>query len=214
MKTDKEYSWFNASGIDVAYYPNQNGGGMHFGQNYIDVIKKRYNRKFNKVYEFCCGPAYIGFSLLGSGLTKNLILSDLHLPAKYSTHETATKNNITNSVNFYLQAGVSSLPESDIDLVISNPPHFLKRVPWLRHIDPRIYIDSNWEIHKEFYSNIADKITDDGIILLQENALGSSPHDFELMANKGGLKITDIFPIENPIGKDWIYYIELRKNND
>lgn len=204
--------FFDVNNLQIAYQKNQNGGGMHFGQDYISVITERYSKKFKKCYEFCSGPAYIGFSLLRMDLIDSLVLSDLYEPASNSVMKTIELNKL-NNVKFYLQSGVSDLPENEIDLVVANPPHFLGPVPWLRHIEDRIYIDQNWSIHEEFFLNIASKMSDDGVVLLQENALGSSPHDFEAMAAKGGLRLTDFFPINKVAGKDWIYYLEFKKGN-
>lgn len=201
---------FTANNIDIYYLANQNGGGMHFGQDYIKVISERYGG-FNKVYEFCSGPGFIGFSLLGAGLANELVLSDLYEPLDAVIQTTIEKNNLEGKVHFYNIAGVAALPESGIDLVVSNPPHFLEKKEWLSHIDDRIYIDNNWKIHKEFYANIVSKLSDDGVILFQENAMGSSVEDFDVMIREAGLKVTASFPIESPVGKDKIYYIEAKK---
>ena len=211
MKKSNDFLWFDSGKYKIAYKANQNGGGMHFGQDYIDTLLKRYNKKFSKCYEFCSGPGYIGFSILGAGIAENLVLSDIYAPAGESVKATIDKNKIEGKVNFYLGAGVSAISEGNIDLVVSNPPHFLNEVPWLKHIESRIYIDEQWKIHKEFFQNISSKISDDAIILLQENALGSSPHDFEEMVDSAGLEITDYIPINKVVGKDWIYYLEIRK---
>lgn len=202
---------FTANKIDIFYHPNHNGGGMDFGQDYIDVISNRYEQPFKKVYEFCSGPGFIGFSLLGAGLTECLVLSDLYEPLSEVIDATIERNGLKERVNFYNMPGVADLPENDIDLVVSNPPHFLTGQSWLGHIEDRIYIDENWDIHKEFYRNIATKLSDDGIVLFQENALGSGVTDFEVMIAEGGLELTDVFSMDSRVGNDQIYYLEARK---
>ncbi|MGH1431688.1 MAG: methyltransferase [Neptuniibacter sp.] len=202
---------FTANNINIYFHPNHNGGGMDFGQDYIKVIAQRYGKPFNKVYEFCSGPGFIGFSLLGAGQAEHLILSDLYEPLNEVIEKTVESNGLEGRVNFYNMPGVKELPEGEIDLVVSNPPHFLTEQSWLGHIENRIYIDENWEVHREFYHNIASKLSDDGIVLFQENALGSGLHDFELMISEGGLQVTDVFSMENRVGNDQIYYIEAKK---
>lgn len=202
---------FKANGIDIYFRPNQNGGGMHFGQDYVSVVSQRYGR-VKKIYEFCSGPAFIGFSLLGAGLCEQLILSDIFAPVKESINKTIRENELSSATKFYEMKGVSSLPEHDIDLVVSNPPHFSKPVPWLNHIEQRVYFDNNWEIHKEFYANIKRKLAPNGIILLQENALGSCLNDFEEMIIEAGLTVKDTFFKSNNVGNDQIYYIEVMNN--
>lgn len=206
-----KYDIFNVGNYSIFYESNQNGGGMHFGQDYINVIKDRYSgRIFKLAYEFCCGPAYIGFSLLEAGVVEELVLSDIHPAAFSSIEKTREFNNVSNKAEFFLQAGVADLPIQNIDLCVSNPPHFLNKVGWLSHIEERIYRDQDWAIHREFYRNIKSKMSPDGVILMQENALGSSLHDFEEMIDSAGLVVTDMFPKKNVVGCDFIYYIEMK----
>ncbi len=198
-------------GIDIYYQSNLNGGGMDFGQDYINVIKKRYNKKFDYTYEFCSGPGYIGFSLLAHDLTERLCLSDKFLPAYEAVKQTIVANNLHDKVDCYCLDGVKNLPSKGFDLVVSNPPHFLNECDWLKHIEDRIYIDKNWNVHREFYQNIGSRLRDDGVILIQENALGSNRSSFESMIQEASLMITDVFEIESPKGSDQIYYIEVKK---
>ena len=202
----------NYLGIDVYYESNLNGGGMDFGQDYITVIQNRYAGKcFEHTYEFCAGPGFIGFSILAHGLTKKLCLSDKFTPAYESMCRTVKENSLEHKVNCFNVEGVKDVAASGFDLVVSNPPHFLNKCEWLTHIDDRIYIDENWNVHREFYKNISTKMTDDGIILIQENALGSEPEMFEPMIKEARLKISDVFSMKEIKGNDKIYYLEVVK---
>jgi methylase of polypeptide subunit release factors len=134
-----EFSEFELTGLKVFYRANENGGGMHFGQDYVQIVRERYG-VLNTIYEFCSGPAFIGFSLLNSGLCNRLILSDIHTPVAESVEKTITENGLKN-VKFFNMSGVSELPESDIDLVVSNPPHFSEHKNWLQKLENRIYLD-------------------------------------------------------------------------
>jgi hypothetical protein len=40
------------------------GGGSSFGQGYIPFLKSRGMPKQQRVFEWCSGPAFIGFSIL------------------------------------------------------------------------------------------------------------------------------------------------------
>ena len=171
-----EFLEYQVNGIGIAYRQNENGGGMHFGQDYIDIICKRYG-KVQTIYEFCSGPGFIGFSLLGANLCDNLILSDIHGPVGESIHRTIHINKIQN-VEFFNIAGVRELNCQKIDLVVSNPPHFCEHKDWLLKLENRIYLDKGWNIHREFYKNIGSKLSDNGKILIQENGAGSSIEDF------------------------------------
>jgi methylase of polypeptide subunit release factors len=197
--------------LDVFYHKKLNGGGMDFGQDYISVINQRYKRPFNYCYEFCCGPSFIGFSLLAHQLVKKLCLSDIYQPAIDAVETTVKKNDLSHLVDYYCIDGVGELPANNFDLVIANPPHFNEQCDWLEHVDDRIYLDEHWAIHEEFYHNIAERLNDDGIILIQENAKGSNRKSFELMICEAGLRINDVFDSQFRKGNDQIYYLEIMK---
>ena len=214
MSSQNNFLYFNSNDINIFYRKNENGGGMDFGQDYINIIKNKYGPQ-EKLFEFCSGPGFIGFSLLGAGLIKEkLILSDVHTPLKDSINKTLDNNNLRNiECLFYNVGKVKDITETDIDFIVSNPPHFNEDPHWLNKIEDRIYKDYDWQIHKEFYGSIRDKLSNSGTILIQENKLGSEVKDFESMIKKSGLKITSYFDKEKNTGKDQIYYIEVRKDN-
>ena len=58
---------------------------------------------------------------------------------------------------------------------------------------PRKYKDKDWKIHKDFFDNVGDYLSKDGIIVLAENVWGSNPNIFEPMLQKNNLKITHDF---------------------
>ena len=199
----------------------EDGGGAEFGQEYIDIVRQRYGSQA-KVYEFCSGPSFIGFSLYGAGLIrKKLVLSDIHSPLKDSIKKTLEVNKINIDVTFYNIDRVSQVKEKDIDLVIANPPHFSSVIsvkeayPNKKNINTRLIIDQDWLIHREFYENIGNKLSENGVILIQENKFGSSVEDFREMIECSGLDITDVFAIKQKNGEPYTsltYYIEIKKN--
>ena len=135
------------------------------------------------------------------------------------------------------------LPPLDIfDLIVANPPHFPAKIPtklellnYLCRIKAtpeqeekisttfglmldhdtlsRIAVDKDWQAHKNFYKNIKSHLALDGVILMQENAAGSSVKEFESMINQAGLEITDVF-VDDEYGNFMpsvkIYYIEIK----
>ena len=68
-------------GLNVYYDSWMEGGGTWFGQEYIELIKQRYTRTFEKCYEWCSGPGFIGFGILDHELCKKVCLSDIYEPA-------------------------------------------------------------------------------------------------------------------------------------
>jgi methylase of polypeptide subunit release factors len=208
---------FNANGIQVNYDSWMDGGGTWFGQDYIDIIKQRYpNRTFNRCYEWCSGPGYIGFSILGAKLAQGLTLSDMYESAIVdAVATTVQKNQLEDRVSAYVGSSLSVLPDSEyFDLVVANPPHYLE-CPGDDNYQ-RIAVDINWQAHQDFFSHIGQHLTDDGVILLQENQAGSlnGVEDFRPFIEQNNLKITDCFrstKYYDPAGPTQIYYIEISK---
>jgi methylase of polypeptide subunit release factors len=208
---------FDANGIQVHYDSWMDGGGTWFGQDYIDIIKKRYpNRTFNRCYEWCSGPGYIGFSILGAKLAHGLTLSDRYESAIDNAVATTVQHNqLQNRVSAYVGSSLSVLPDHEqFDLVVANPPHYLE-CPGDDNYQ-RIAVDVNWQAHQDFFAHIGQHLTDDGIILLQENQAGSlnGVEDFRPFIEHNHLKITDCFKSTqyyDAKGPTQIYYIEISK---
>jgi len=213
---ERKLNIFHSDGLD--------GGGTTYGQEYIDLIKQRYSgRTFQKCYEWCSGPGYIGYGLLDHKLCETLCLSDIHDPALLYAEETKyyPPNHCESLVDLYLLKDLSLLPKDQkFDLIVSNPPHangFDDEDSWFSN-NNRLTSDINWEAHRNFFFNIKDHLLPDGIILLQENYAGSTVETFSQWIQNAGLKITDTFDSpkyyqdfdENTWPKIKIYYIEIR----
>jgi methylase of polypeptide subunit release factors len=198
----------------VQYDSWMDGGGTWFGQEYINIIKQRYSKPFERCYEWCAGPGYIGFGLLDHGLCKSLCLSDVYDEAMARAQETAAVNKL-NNVSAYVTGAVAGLPEQEkFDLVVANPPHFLQ-CPGDDNYQ-RIAVDQQWSAHQEFFSNIGRYLQPGAVILLQENQAGSlnREKDFEQFIDAAGLQITDVFNSPTHYTPDHytqIYYIEIRQ---
>lgn len=127
------------------------------------------------------------------------------------------------------------------DLVVANAPHFqaeltpkiqllnrlyvdqltvedkrtlLEKFPVMDNKNfNRIAVDSEWRARKNFYQTIKSHLLPNGVILMQENAAGSTVEDFESMIDLSGLEITDVF-FDNDYGNFIptikIYYIEIK----
>ena len=101
--------------ITVFFTMDTNGGGSFFGQDYIPTIQRKYpGRKFPKVFEWCSGPGFIGFSILSHGLCDRLCLNDLYNPALELVELTVQhpENNCADLVSSYLLKYPTSLEDS------------------------------------------------------------------------------------------------------
>ena len=204
-----------AQQIKVHHDSWMDGGGTWFGQEYVDIIKQRYpDRVFERCYEWCSGPAFIGFGILDHGLCKSLCVSDIYPDAINAVEQTIKANQLLN-VSAYATGAVAGLPAHEMfDLVVANPPHFLA-CPGDDNYQ-RIAVDQDWAAHQEFFENIVQHLLPGGIILLQENQAGSLNRelDFAPFIAAAGLEITAV--IDSPAHYDptqhtQIYYIEIRQ---
>ena len=209
-----EFITSGQSKLRVFYHSWMDGGGTWFGQEYVDIIRERYSgRVFERCYEWCSGPGYIGFNILDHGLCGSLCVSDVYQPAIQAVHETI-KNNKLHNVSAYATGTVSQLPENEkFDLVVANPPHFLS-CPGDENYQ-RIAVDQNWAAHQEFFANIRQHLLPNGVILLQENQSGSMnrEQDFAPFIDAAGLQITAVVDSPKYYTLDHhtrIYYIEIR----
>ena len=209
-----EFITSGQSKLRVFYHSWMDGGGTWFGQEYVDIIRERYSgRVFERCYEWCSGPGYIGFNILDHGLCGSLCVSDVYQPAIQAIHETI-KNNKLHNVSAYATGTISQLPENEkFDLVVANPPHFLS-CPGDENYQ-RIAVDQNWAAHQEFFANIRQHLLPNGVILLQENQSGSMnrEQDFAPFIDAAGLQITAVVDSPKYYTPDHhtrIYYIEIR----
>jgi methylase of polypeptide subunit release factors len=208
---------FNASGVQVYSDSWMDGGGTWFGQEYVDIIQQRYpNRIFDRCYEWCSGPGYIGFNILANKLCHGLTLSDCYESAIVDAVATTVRaNQLQECVSTYVGSSLSVLPAHEqFDLVVANPPHYLE-CPGDDNYQ-RIAVDVDWQAHQDFFAHIGQHLTDDGVILLQENQAGSlnGAEDFRPFIEHNNLKITDCFrstQYYDANGPTQIYYIEISK---
>lgn len=176
----------NYNGITVYYKKHLDGGGRTFGQDFIPEVRRRFG-KVGRVHEFCCGPAFIGFSLLAHGLCDSLCLSDINPKAIEMCRLTVKENRLEGVVDCYVSDCLKGIPKTEKwDLVVSNPPHFDgTEEDYVREI--RAY-DPKWRIHKEFYENIGGFLNEGGSVYFCENCEQSNTAIFREMAEKAGLE--------------------------
>jgi 16S rRNA G966 N2-methylase RsmD len=199
------------AGIGISYRAELDGGGTEFGQDFISFFKARGMPKQKRVFEWCSGPGFISFSLLGRGLCETLCLADINPDAVASCKRTVQVNKLSGRVSVYQSDNLTSIPRSERwDLVISNPPHFVDQYQGdLRAHDP------GWQIHRDFFATIGDFLNAGGIIVLQENNRGSTVETFRQMIEQSGLEIAfadgDSPTLTN---KSSFYYIGIVRRGD
>lgn len=194
--------------ITVVYSPELHGGGLTFGQDYLGYVRKNVG-KVGRVFEWCSGPAFIGFSLLAHGLCTSLCLADINPCAVEACQETVRLNGLEEHVSVYLSDNLDAIPAHEAwDLVVGNPPHSGtdQLLPWG---DRLIYMDDGWRIHRGFYHNVARFLKPEAQVVIQENVTVSTVETFQAMIEEGGLTLLGVETCATDPG---YYYIRSMKN--
>lgn len=178
--------------ISVSWEESLDGGGRAtFCQDYLPILRQRFGR-VGRVFEFCSGPGFIGFSLLGNGLCDSLCLADVNPEAVKVCQKTIAENGLDDRVRVYLSDCLDAIPTNESwDLVVGNAPHFFGSTS--EHRSNRRLYDPDWNVHKRFYANVKRFLNAGASVLLVENAAGSSPEVFKPMIEEGGLALVDVF---------------------
>ncbi|MFC3456279.1 methyltransferase [Amycolatopsis speibonae] len=209
------YATVDCEGVHVRYADHLDGGGSDFGRAYVPFIASRFG-KVPRLLEWCCGPAFIGFSLLGAGLCEQLDLSDVNEEAVAAARETATANDLDDRVSVFHSDCFDDVPaDRTWDLIVGNPPHMnvttapAEHIEVFRKIKPElVYADKDWEIHRRFYGQAAARLAPGGSVLLQECWAASDPEVFRPMIADAGLEIAGVFPCEAP--HELFYFLWVR----
>ncbi len=169
--------------IRVHYKKHLDGGGSWFGQNYIPILKTLGMPRQQRVFEWCSGPAFIGFSLLAHGMCETLCLADINDQAVEACRRTVRANGLSDRVSVYESDNLKNIPASEQwDLVVGNPPFYPASHQW----EIRSY-DKDWHIHRSFFANVGRFLKPGGVIFLQEANDASTPDTFRDMIEDAGL---------------------------
>jgi len=183
-----DYVEFN--GIRVYYTKELDGGGAGFGQDYIEYVRANFPRQ-QRVFEWCSGPGFIGFSLLAHGLCDTLCLADINPLAVQACQKTIRENKLANKVKVHMSDNLKNIPSSEKwDLVVANPPHF-KNICTKKASPEIIYLDKDWRLHRRFYEDVGKFLKQSGTLLIQENTLRSTIESFKKMIESNGFAIVD-----------------------
>tara|TARA_B000000609_G_C24109316_1_gene313007 strand:- start:100 stop:792 length:693 start_codon:yes stop_codon:yes gene_type:complete len=216
----------NVAGIRVHTSSETDGFGLNTCQEAVYVFNEfAQGRKFNNALECFCGPGYYGIGLWAAGIVKNISFSDIAPESEEVMRKTFEDNNL--DFSFYLSDVFNNIPKQEkFDLIVGNPPHFNKSIPNDNEMQPcshedRKMQDLDWEIHKKFYSQVGEYLTDDGSIMLMEAWDGSRPETFQSMWEENGLEYHKFFPSKDLMEKEnnnapdtftgGNYFIEVKK---
>jgi hypothetical protein len=187
-----KYQYQKYGCLRVAWTEELDGGGRDFGQQYTTFVQKRIG-KTERLFEFCAGPGFIGFSLLARGLCKSLCLADVNPDAVRAIEHTIGLNALGDRVSVYLADALYGIPDHEQwDLVVGNPPHY----SGVQTGDGGLLRnDPEWSVHRRFYANVRRHLNPYGRCVVQENYLGSSQGIFLGMLEGTGLEYDGSFMV-------------------
>src|SRR5215471_4994108 len=108
------YQVVEYNNIVVHYLPELNGGGMTFGQRYVDYLRVNVGH-VERLFEWCSGPAFIGFSLLAHGICDELYLADVNPAAIGAVRATIEANDLYGKVRCYQSDNLAGIPDISWD---------------------------------------------------------------------------------------------------
>jgi methylase of polypeptide subunit release factors len=205
--------------LTVYYRPDLNGGGTELAGPIVEFLKHQYPQQvFGTIFEWCCGPAFIGFAVLAEGIGQRLCLADINPDALACVETTVTANNLQDKVSYYVSDNFNAIPDQErFDLVVSNPPNFFAinpEHPLSPHFkDDLRPNDPGWNIHRDFYRHVSKYLQPGAQICISEVEPDKSEvyvapftkkpyerrpeppiHTFKRMIAEGGLTYLDTKP--------------------
>jgi SAM-dependent methyltransferase len=197
--------------VRVYYKRHLDGGGSSFGQDYVPFLHDRGMPRQARVFEWCAGPGFIGFSLLGFGLCDTLCLADVNPQALAACRRTIAASGLADRVSLYRSDNLKDVPPTEQwDLVVGNPPHFdVAQSGELR------FADAGWRLHREFFASVGRLLKPGGVLLIQENNQGSTAETFRAMIDAAGLSLVAVHggePRVTPYTR--IYYLGIMRRGE
>jgi len=179
----KRWRYVTYGNIRVHYKDHLDGGGRTSGLEYLPLFRDLGLPRQQRVFEWCAGPGFIGFALLGYGFCNTLCVADINPEAVLACRRTVAENGLEDRVATYLSDNLDHIaPSEQWDLVVGNPPHFADQAPGeLR------FHDDHWNLHRRFFRSVGRFLKPDGVVVLLENNLGSTGETFRDMIDEAGL---------------------------
>lgn len=193
-------------GVEVVYREGLDGGGTTWGQDIVQAVQ-RTTGPVDSVLDWCSGPGFLGFALLGTGMCRSLALADINPDAIEAASRTVLRNGLEDRVQVYLSDGLDGVTAAaPFDLVVGNPPHSPTGVPAEGRGTPLVYMDPGWALHRRFFQDVREFVRPGGSILLMENGKDSSPDDFAEFFMASGFRLRSSFPCDAHPGGT-VYYL-------
>jgi len=206
----QQYLTIDCSGIEVCFEKHWDGGGTHFGGDYVTFLRSKGLQGIGRAFEWCAGPGFIGFHLLGSGVCDSLCLADVNGAALRCVAETVRRNHLEERVTIYEADGTSGIPAGGRwGLVVGDPPHYGGEFPLPLGMNELLYRDVGWQAHRRFLTGVGRFLEPGAPIILQENYYFTSAVTFAEWVGACGLRLRSSSPVP---AHSHIYYLWLEQN--
>ena len=205
-------------GLQVSYFHDLDGGGSFAAADYARVIRAHTDQPFERGFEWCSGPGFIGFYLLEEGLARTFCFADINPRAVACVKRTVTVNDLGPRVAAYVSNNLESVPETEqFDLVVGNPPSYAGLNPehplYARFKDDLRPNDPNWQVHRRFFQTIRRHLRPGAMLFIAEvminDVLVHTPgfdvpydirtrppiEDFREMIAEAGLELLGVEPL-------------------
>jgi len=193
-------------GIKIKYHPSMEGGGIYRSPMFIEVLSLiAPNRIFNHCLEWCSGPGFIGFSLLGKGLCKQLDLADIWQPSLTAAKAVKAPCNVD---TWHIRNLCDIQPPRMYDLIVANPPWWPGNL--LQNQHNRLGADPELTILKKFLKDAKNYLTHDGIIVLIEGQTYTGPKDISNALVDTGLELTQVLERSD----QWHWFVGIEHTRD
>lgn len=193
-------------GIKIKYHPSMEGGGIYRSPMFIEVLSLiAPNRIFNHCLEWCSGPGFIGFSLLGKGLCKRLDLADIWQPSLTAANAVQAPCKVD---TWHIRNLCDIQPPRMYDLIVANPPWWPGNL--LQNQHNRLGSDPELSTLKKFLIDAKNYLTPDGIIVLGEGQTYTGPKDIVNALADTGLEMTQVLERSD----QWHWFVGIEHKRD
>jgi len=193
-------------GIKIKYHPSMEGGGIYRAPMFLEVLSLiAPNRIFNHCLEWCSGPGFIGFSVLGKGLCKQLDLADIWQPSLTAASEVKAPCKIN---TWHIRNLSDIQPPRLYDLIVANPPWWPGNLLHNQH--NRLGSDPNLATLKKFLIDAKNYLTPDGLIVLGEGQTYTGPKDIVNVLAGTGLELTKVLQRSD----EWHWFVGIEHKRD
>lgn len=203
------------------FYPAYLDGGAATQRfEIIDAVRSGKTKHiYNRCLEWCSGHGLLGYNLLIEQQIKHVTFMDYFDLAIKECYFTAEANGRLMDMEGHISSSIAGLPELEkFDLVIGNPPNAKDEQTLvdalatnaselhteISYLDNtlRITLDQDYMIHREFFTNIGERITDDADIFI---SVTSDSDEIKDMIAENNFMIVCKYPLPSmgPGAKIW-----------